>query len=252
MVQKWLLFVGAGLVFGCSLLAHLPAQLVVPDHVGKLQFLGIGGTLWQGEVKQVLFSRKALPVRNLKWRIDATALLTGTLKADYFEQDIPTNRGNVSLNLLSRQLELHALHWQLPPGSLDSWFRAGVSLQGNFVLDLHTLRLPADTLFPSQLGGQLGWENAALQFDSEYWHIGSPVVQFSVERDVIRGDLMNSQPMLPGDSSIQCTTKSCRVLLSLRPTPDAPQSLLNGLLLMGLQWTGNEFSGQITFPIEYP
>jgi hypothetical protein len=156
----------------------------------------------------------------------------------------------MGLNLLSRQLELHALHWQLPAGSLDSWFRAGVSAQGHFVLDLQTLRLPANRLFPSQLEGRLDWQNAALQINSEYWPIGSPLMQFSDEGDAIKGVVTNSQPMLPGDSSFQCTIRSCRVELSLQPASDAPQSLLNGLLLMGLQQTGNKFSGQITLPLE--
>jgi len=249
-MQKWLLFIVACSVFGLSLLAHLPAQLVFPKNLGRFQFMGVGGSVWQGEVKQILFSGKALPIRNLNWTVNPTALLTGTLKADFYELQTPINRGNMGLNLLSRQLELHALHWQLPAGSLDSWFRAGVSAQGHFVLDLQTLRLPANRLFPSQLEGRLDWQNAALQINSEYWPIGSPLMQFSAEGDAIKGVVTNSQPMLPGDSSFQCTIRSCRVELSLQPASDAPQSLLNGLLLMGLQQTGNKFSGQITLPLE--
>ena len=212
--------------------------------------MGVGGSVWQGEVKQILFSGKALPIRNLNWTVNPTALLTGTLKADFYEQQTPINRGNMALNLLSRQIELHTLHWQLPAGSLDSWFRAGVSVQGHFVLDLQTLRLPANKSFPSQLEGRLDWQNAALQINSGYWPIGSPLMQFSAEADAIKGVVTNSQPMLPGDSSFQCTINSCRVELSLQPSPDAPQSVLNGLLLLGLQQTGDKFSGQITFPLE--
>ena len=249
-MQKWLLFIVACSVFGLSLLAHLPAQLVFPKNLGRFQFMGVGGSVWQGEVKQILFSGKALPIRNLNWTVNPAALLTGTLKADFYEQQTPINRGNMALNLLSRQLELHTLHWQLPAGSLDSWFRAGVSAQGHFVLDLQTLRLPANRLFPSQLEGRLDWQNAALQINSEYWPIGSPLMQFSDEGNAITGVVTNSQPMLPGDSSFQCTIRSCRVELSLQPASDAPQSLLNGLLLMGLQQTGNKFSGQITLPLE--
>jgi len=249
-MQKWLWFLVACIVFGFSLLAHLPAKLVVPEHYGMIQFVGIGGSVWRGEVKQILFSGKALPIRNLNWTVKPTSLLTGTAKADFYEQQSLTNRGNIGLNLLSRQLELHELHWQFPTRSLDSWFRAGVILQGHFVLDLQTLRLPPNRLFPSQLQGQLAWENAALQMDSEYLHIGSPVMQFSGEGDAINGVVTNSQPMLPGDSSFQCTIISCRVELSLQPSSDAPQSVLNGLLLLGLQQTGDKFSGQITFPLE--
>jgi hypothetical protein len=250
MMKKWLLIIGACLVFGCSLLAHLPARLVFPEQVGRFQFLGIGGTLWHGEVEQVRFSGKALPVRNVNWTVKPIALFTGTLRADFFEQQMPANKGTAGLKLLSRQIELHALHWQLSPGSLDPWFRTGVSLQGDFVLNVQTLRLAPGRLFPSQLDGQLEWDNAALQFDAQYWDIGSPVVRLAVEGDAIKGNLTNSQPMLPGDSSFQCTMESCRVDLRLQPTPDAPQSLLNGLSLIGLQRTGDTFSGQITLPIE--
>jgi hypothetical protein len=249
-MQKWLLIIVGCFVFGLSLLAHLPAQLVLAENSGKFQFLGISGSVWQGEVKQILFSGKALPILNLNWSVKPTALLTGTLKADFYEQATAVNRGNMGLNLLSRQLELHALHWQLPSGSLDSWFRAGVSVRGQFVLDLQTLQLPYNKLFPSQLEGRLDWQNAELQFDSEYWHIGSPLMQLSAEGDGIKGVLTNSQPMLPGDGSFQCTIKSCQVQLSLQPSPGAPQSVLNGLLLLGLQQTGDKFSGQITFPLE--
>ena len=102
-MQKWLLFIVGCIVFGFSLLAHLPAQLVFPENSGKFQFRGIGGSLWQGEVKQILFSGQALPIQNLNWTVKPTALLTGTLKADFYEQLTPINRGTMGLNLLSRQ-----------------------------------------------------------------------------------------------------------------------------------------------------
>jgi hypothetical protein len=249
-MQKWLWFIAACIVFGFSLLAHLPAKLVVPEYSGELQLLGIGGTIWRGEIKQILYSGKALPVQNLNWTVKPAALLAGTLKADIREQHAPMNRGLMIASLLTRQLELQALHWQLPGTSLDPRFRAGVSLQGQFVLDLQTLRLPANGLIPRQLQGQIKWQNAALQWGSEIWPIGSPRMQFSGAGDAVKGVIANSQPMLPGDCSFQCTTNSCRVELTLRPTLDAPKSLLNGLLLMGLQQSGDRFSGQITLPLD--
>jgi hypothetical protein len=250
-MQKWLLIIVGCIVFGLSLLAHLPAQLVLPKISDKLQFIGIGGSVWQGEVKQILLSGKALPIRNLNWSVDPMALLTGTIKADFYEQQMPINRGNMDLNLLSRQLELYALGWQLPTGSLDSWIPVqGMRARGHLVLDLQTLRLPANQSFPSQLEGRLDWQNAEVQIDSEIWRVGSPVMQFSDEGDVIKGVVTNTQPMLPGDSSFQCSINSCQVTLSLQPTPDAPQSVLNGLMLLGLQQTGDTFTGQLTFPPE--
>jgi hypothetical protein len=213
--------------------------------------MGIGGTVWQGEVKQILLSGKALPIRNLNWSVDPKALLTGTIKANFYEQLTPINRGNVGLNLLSRQLELHAVDWQLPTGSLDSWNPLqGMRARGHLVLDLQTQQLPARQLFPSQLEGRLDWQNAEVQIDSEIWRVGSPVMQFSDEGDVIKGVVTNTQPMLPGDSSFQCSINSCQVTLSLQPSPDAPQSVLNGLMLLGLQQTGDTFTGQLTFPLE--
>ena len=75
----------------------------------------------------------------------------------------------IGLNLLSRQLELHALHWQLPADSLDVMdsIARGVRAQGHLVLDLQTLQLPAKQLFPSRLKGRLDWQNADLQIDSK-------------------------------------------------------------------------------------
>jgi hypothetical protein len=250
-MQKRLLIIVGCIVFGLSLLAHLPAKVVFPKNSGKFQFMGIGGSVWQGEVQQILFSGKALPISNLSWSVNPIALITGTLKADFHEQQIPINRGTIDLSLLSRQLELHAVHWQLPTGSLDPWIPLqGIRAQGRLVLDLQTLQLPANTSFPSQLEGRLDWQNAELQIDSEYLRIGSPVMQFSDENDTINGTVTNSQPMLPGDSSFQCTINGCQVTLSLQPSPGAPQSMLNSLMLLGLQQTGDKFSGQITLPFE--
>jgi len=249
-MQKKLWLTSACFVFGVSLIANMPAQLVVPEHSGKLQLLGVDGSVWRGEIKQILYSGKALPVQNLNWTVKPTALLAGTLKADFHEQQAPMNRGQVIVDLLSRQFELQALHWQLPGGSLDPWFRAGVGLQGQFVLDLQTLRLPANGLIPRQLQGRLDWQNAALQWGPELWPIGSPLMQLSGSGEAVQGVITNTQPLLPGDSSFECTVTSCRVELNIRPTPDAPQELFNGLLLMGLQQTGNSFSGQMTLPIE--
>ncbi|MGA9573148.1 MAG: type II secretion system protein N [Lysobacterales bacterium] len=246
-----MLIIAGCIVFGLSLLAHLPARLVFPENSGAFQFIGISGSVWQGEIKQVLFSGKVLPIRNLNWSVNPAALITGTLKADFYEQLTPVNHGTVGLNLLSRQVDLYALHWQFPTNSLDAWIPlSGVKTRGNFVLDLETLKLPANNVYPSQLEGRLDWQNAELEIDSAYWLIGSPVMQFSAEGDVIEGLVTNSQPMLPGESSFQCTIKSCQVELSLQPTPDAPQSVLDGLSLLGLQQTGDKFSGNITFPLE--
>jgi len=250
MKQKWLWISAACIVLGFSVVAHLPAQLVIPDQQGKLRFLGISGTVWRGEIKQIVHAGKPLPVRNLNWTVRPAALLTGTLKADFHEEQTPTNRGTMLFNLLSRELELRALHWLLPDGSLDPWFRKGVSLEGQFVLDLQHLQLAENTLLPSRLQGRLDWQNARLQFDSYDWTIGSPVLQFSNGGEAIAGVLTNSQPLLPGEGSFQCVTKSCLVKLNLRPTPDAPQPLLNGLLLLGLQQTGDRFSGQVTIPLK--
>jgi hypothetical protein len=250
MKRKGLWFTGAGIVLGISVLAHLPAQLVFPEQAGKLRFLGISGSVWRGEIKQILHSGKPLPVRDLNWAVRPAALLTGELKADLYEQQTPTNRGTLDLQLWSREFRAHNLHWQLPDGSLDPWFRAGVSLKGEFKLDLQTLRLAQEQTFPAEIEAQLDWQNAALQMGSEYWQIGSPLMQFSGGGDAINGVVTNSQPTLPGDSTFQCTTSSCRVELNLRPTRDAPQTLLNGLLLMGLQQTGGAYAGQLTLPLD--
>ena len=250
-MQKWLLIIVGCIVFGLSLLIHLPAQLVFPENSGKFQFTGIGGTLWQGEVRQILLSGKALPIRNLNWKASPASLLTGTLKADFYEQQTPVNRGNMGYNLLSGQVEVHALHWQIPIRSLDSWNPLPrVRAQGDFVLDIQNLQLPANRLFPSQLEGRLDWQNAELQLDSDYLRIGSPLMQFSEEGDTIKGVVTNSQPMIPGDSSFQCTIKSCQVELNIQPTAEVPQSVLSALLILGLQQTGDKFSGKLTFPIE--
>jgi hypothetical protein len=249
-MQKWLWFIAACFVFAVSLLAHLPAQLVVPEQAGELQLLGIGGSVWRGEVKQILYDGKALPVRNLSWSVRPAALLGGTLKADFHEQQTPANRGQAIVDLLSRQYELQAVQWQLAGSSLDPWFRAGVGLHGQFELDLPTLRLPANGLIPRQVQGRIDWLGAALRMDSETWPIGSPLMQFSGEGDAVNGIITNSQPMLPGDSSFECTPESCRVDLSLQPTPDAPPSLSNVLLMLGLQQTGNRFTGHMTLPVK--
>jgi len=250
MQKRWLI-VGGFAVFGVSLLAHLPAKLVFPKSLGKFQFDGISGSVWRGEVEQVLFYGQSLPVRDLSWSVSPSALLLGTLDADFHERLIPDNRGSVELSLFSRHLEVHALQWQLPAESIDPWTAwAGVRVQGKIELDLQTLELPPGKTFPSQLRGRAAWQNAVLQVASEYWPIGSPVAQFSDEGEAIHGVVTNSQPTLPGDGTFQCTVKSCRITLNLKPTPDAPQPVLNVLLLMGLQRNGDKLSGQITVPPE--
>lgn len=250
-MQKRLLIGTSCVVFGCSLLAHLPAQLVIPERSGKFQFIGVSGSLWRGNVSKILYSSKILPIRNLNWSVRPLALLTGTLKADFSEQWTPVNRGSVGMSLLSRRIEFHELHWQASSKSFGAAvLLQGVRARGDIVLDLETLQFPADISFPSQMEGRLDWQNAELQTDSQYLQIGSPVMQFSDEDDVIKGVITNTQPLLPGDGSFQCTIKNCQVELDLQPTPDAPQSVLTGLLLLGLQQTGDRFSGQFTVPLE--
>lgn len=249
-MRKRLWIIAGCLVFGISVLANMPAQLVIPGSAGRLQLLGISGSVWRGEVQQILYDGKVLPVRTLNWKIRPAALIRGTLGAEFHEQESPANRGEAVFDLLSREYELQSVQWQLPGSSLDPWFRAGVSLQGQFALDLQALRLPANGLIPRQVQGRLGWQNAALRMDSETWPIGSPLAQFSGEGDAVKGVITNSKPLLPGDLSFQCTPESCRIDLSLQPAPGAPPSLSNVLLLLGLQQTGSRYSGQMTLPMK--
>ncbi len=63
----------------------------------------------------------------------------------------------MGLSLLSQQIDLYALHWQLPAELLDAWVQFPVvGIQGDFVLDVQTLQLPSDKLFPSQAGRASG------------------------------------------------------------------------------------------------
>lgn len=249
-MKKWLWIIVACIIFAFSLLAYLPAQLVVPERYGKLQFLGVGGSVWKGEIGQILYDDEALPVQHLQWTVRPLALLTGSLEADFHEQPIPSNQGHVAVNLLSRKLELQTLHWQFPGDSLNPWFRAEVGLQGRFVLDLQTLQISKNETFPSQLEAQLDWQNAVLRVNSEIWQIGSPLMRLSSEGPAIDGVVTNSQPMLPGEVSFQCAPGVCQLDLNLQPSPDAPQSLPNWLLWMGLRQTGDQFSGQVTIPLD--
>lgn len=237
-------------MFGISVLANMPAQLVIPESPGRLQLLGIGGSVWRGEVKRILYDGKALPVRGLNWKVRPTALISGTLEADFHEQQSPENHGTAFLDLLSQEYELQAVQWQLSGSALDPWFRAGVDLQGQFAIDLQTLRLPANGLIPRRVQGKLDWQNAVLEMDSELWPIGSPLAQFSGEGDAVKGIVTNTQPLLPGDISFQCTPESCRIDLSLQPAPEAPPSLSDVLLLLGLQQEGNRFTGQMTLQMK--
>lgn len=249
-MQKGSWIIAACGVFGISVLANMPAQLVIPESPGKLQLLGIGGSVWRGEVKQILYDGKALPVRDLNWKVRPIALFRGTLEAEFHEQQSPQNHGKAVLDLLSQQYELRAVQWQLAGSSLDPWFRTGVDLQGQFTLDLQTLRLPANGLIPRRVQGKVSWQNAVLEMDSELWPIGSPLAQFSGEGDAVKGIVTNEQPLLPGDISFQCTPESCRVDMSVQPAPEAPPSLSDVLLLLGLQQEGNRFTGQMTLQMK--
>jgi len=234
-----------------SLLAHLPAQLVFPKQSGKLQFRGIGGSVWRGEVEQVLYSGIPLPVNGLSWSVSPASLFLGNLEADVQERQNPSNHGGVKLDLFSRQLDLHAVQWRLPAELLDSWLSMlGSSARGDFSLDLQTLQLPRGETFPSELQGRFEWQGALVRNGSQTWPIGSPAMQFAEEGGVIRGVVTNSQPLLPGDGTFQCEKKSCRVTLSVKPAPDTPQSVLDALRFMGLQRSGDTFSGQLTLPLE--
>jgi len=204
------------------------------------------------EAKAVSVGAKTVydPSAWASWSVRPAALLGGTLKADFHEQQTPANRGQAIVDLLSRQYELQAVQWRLAGSALDPWFQAWVGLEGQFTLDLQTLRLPANGLIPRRVQGRIDWQNAALQWGPETWLIGSPLMQFSGEGDAVNGIITNSQPLLPGDSSFECTVKSCRVELSLQPSSDAPPSLSNLLLLLGLQQTGNRFTGQMTLSMK--
>jgi hypothetical protein len=237
-------------VFGISVLANMPAQVVIPNNSGRLQLLGIGGSVWRGEVRQILYDGKVLPVRGLNWNVSPTALIRGTLEAEFHEQQSPQNRGKAGLDLLSRQYELQAVTWQLSGSELDPWFRTGVDLQGQFALDLQILRLPANGLIPRRVQARLDWQNAVLAVDAERWPIGSPLAQFSGEGDAVKGIVTNTQPQLPGDISFQCTTEGCRVDLSLQPASKAPPSLVNVLVLLGLQQEGNRYTGQLNLEMK--
>lgn len=250
-MNKWKWIVAGGVVFGASLLAHLPARLVVPKVSGELQFEGISGSVWRGGVRQVSLSGTLLPIGGLDWSVKPLSLFTGKVRADFREQQTPSNRGRAAWGLLSRKVELSEMHWQLSAESMRAWIgMPGLVVQGRFELDLQSLALPPGASFPSQLEGRLEWQDAVLRAGSEYLTVGAPAVALSVEGETIAGLVTNTQPTLPGDGSFRCTMQSCQVSLNLQPTADAPQPVLNALSMIGLQRSGNTYSGQITVPLQ--
>jgi len=221
---------GAG-AFVLFLLTGLPAS-VVTGLAGNeaLRFRGVSGTAWTGEVAAL--SIGDYPVRNLGWSLHPLALLLGRLSAD-IRADIPGGslRGRLEAGLGGLALSNFEAGGNLRPvaraiGLQQAGGRGRVAIE---VLGINggwprkavgSLRVTGFPLLPD--GGAPG----DFQLDVTAPEIGEDG-RFSADIKDLGGPLEVSGTLTlspPGDYELNSL---------VRPRPDAPSALVDGLSLLG-------------------
>lgn len=197
----------------------------------SLQLNGISGSIWSGQIDQVLFRQQSLS--NLEWSVHPLSLITGSISSD-IKTDIFQNtvNGVIDYSLISKQLNLTDIksrinasdlqqQLQLPFGDLDGV----ISLSADEVI-IEKGKLPNIT-------GVLSWRNAKLTLTSAM-NLGDLFIRVAPgENGGLTGDISNLRGQLTVKGKLTVSDKQIYSLnLTLKPRANAPEELLSLLRLM--------------------
>lgn len=232
--QAWIIGVGVGSFF-VFLFAMLPARLLsafVP--AGTAQIVGLTGTLWHGNAQTI--NAAGLQFRDTDFEISPLGLLAGRLSLS-FDGDWGTGyaRGDVSVGLTG-SLSVHNLEAAGPLAPVLQM----MNLQGNsgeLSIRIDTLEIIDD--WPRNIIGFVRVGNLPLSMIGVSGGVsGNYELRFDVPEVAADGSILGELTDLGGPLQITGVIRLSKprnysVDANIKPRPDAPNDLKQGLMLIG-------------------
>lgn len=226
-IIKWFSLGLIAFLFG--LVYTIPAHLATPYLPTQMHISGIGGTLWNGHVKNL--ELEGFKLGELQWNIQPLYLLLGQIKVDTrFHQPSLQGRGDVILG--PHTLGLEDLHVSGDVDVVNPYISAyGTTLDGKFEIDLGSLWITPKGLEQSQ--GKLVLRNTEIVSPAQLT-LGDVQVELVQKGETAMVSFGNTGDTLrlSGTANI---TPVWRYITNLRivPTPSTPEEIRQTLTLLG-------------------
>jgi len=184
-----------------ALLMTLPASLFTSQinrlHP-QLQVNGVEGSLWHGQVDQLLINQK--PIKNIEWDFQPWALLLGRmqLQLTYADRD-----NHIQLEVamsVTNTLHINHLDGQVSPAFIQSFTPYPVpALQGTVVFNDVSVSLMERR--PQHAEGQIEWRGAAVELGRKV-SIGNLLLVLEQDPNGIKAVLNEQSGLLEGGANL--------------------------------------------------
>ena len=220
-----------------ALLLTLPANLFTSQinrlHP-QLQVSGIEGSLWRGQVDQLLFNQK--PIKNLQWDFQPLALLLGRIQLRLAYQD---RDNNIELDMamsIRNQLQITNLEGQINSAFIQSYTPYTVpALHG--VLVFKDLDVILAGRRPLRAEGELEWRGAEVDL-GQMVSLGNVLLSLEQTDKGIKALLTEQSGLLQGEAGLLLDEEG-HYTLEARFTPTSKGKHLERHLALVLRKTSD-------------
>lgn len=217
------------LAFAVTVIWKFPAAGVLPHvNVEPIKLSGVGGSVWNGTAQRVVVPDAPMPVDNVKWKFQPSALLSGSAGAKIdFEVLGGKGEGLVKRDMAGN-VHVSDGKLQIPASNLEQFLPIPVAQFGGVLLaDLEQLELENNLLKSTQ--GKIIWSKAEVINTAK---LGQVVFDIVPQGEQHIGKLSNSggEVELRGEILLD-QTGNYKADIQIKPTAQTPPQL-NGMLGM--------------------
>jgi len=196
--KRYIIF--GSLVYLLALIMTLPANLFsqqINSIHPRLQVSGIEGSLWHGQIDQLIINNK--PLQAVEWNFQPLALLLGRIQLGLSYADAANNiHLDVALGL-GNSLQLHNISGQISPSFVQSFTPYSVpALHGTIIFSDVDLALAARRL--QMANGQLEWRGAAVELGQKV-ALGNLLLLLEQTEKGVKAVLSEQSGQLKGEAS---------------------------------------------------
>ncbi|MCK5336660.1 MAG: type II secretion system protein N [Gammaproteobacteria bacterium] len=228
------IFIAGAISYFLFLLILTPAANIIPlltPSSNKISLHGISGSLWSGEIDQVIFNKQKL--QSLRWSLNPLSIFAASISTDlqteYKGQSISSQ---LEYSLISKIITLNDLQSSIKATELQKILNLPFGqLDGEINIDLHTVDLVAGKL--PLINGKISWNNAKLSLSNTISFGQLQLILHSNDTGDLFGELSNKQGELSIQGDIKILANQRYTLdIKLKPRANASTELKNILTLV--------------------
>lgn len=216
----WLLAVSALLVYSATLVLNMPSAVVVRQlNLPGVALLGVQGSLYQGQIAQVIW--RGQPLGKLHWQLKPWALLRGHIKEKVHVDGVLSGSFELYQSMLSNGVK--NVNLTFSGKALSDFTAMPVQMQGQFKMNILKLALSGNRC--QRLNGHIHWLHPQLSTLFGRLNLSTIHVEMSCSKGLYIAKVNHQGAKLVLQGKAQFSGSRWRVDLQARPTERFPRRL---------------------------